>query len=166
MSVALVVSVPGEDRHDVADLLPDRRELEHLLEVVGLPGAAPTDVVLDADEASVLAQVVDATLILALDEVEKETGKRVDRATAAEYSFFLAIPTMIGATTLALWKARHELGNAHLSLIAVGFAVSFVVALLVIHWFVGVVSRRGFVPFAWYRIGAGTVALVWLWALH
>lgn len=89
----------------------------------------------------------------------------VDRATAAEYSFFLAVPTMIGATTLALWKARHDLGNAHLSMIAVGFVVSFFVALVVIRWFVGVVSRRGFAPFAWYRIGAGTLALIWLASL-
>ncbi len=87
---------------------------------------------------------------------------RVDRATAAEYSFFLAIPTMTGATTLALWKGRHELGNADLSMIAVGFVVSFLVALVVIRWFVAVVSRRGFAPFAWYRIGAGTLALIWL----
>ena len=84
----------------------------------------------------------------------------VDRGTATEYSFFLAIPTMLGATTLALWKGRHELGDAHLTSIAIGFAVSFVVALAVIRWFVGIVGRHGFAPFAWYRIAAGTVALV------
>jgi undecaprenyl-diphosphatase len=88
----------------------------------------------------------------------------VDRRVAAEYSFFLAIPTMCGATALALWKSRHELGNAYLTEIAVGFAVSFVVALVVIRWFVGIVSRHGFAPFAWYRIVAGTLALVWLLA--
>ncbi|CAN5525783.1 undecaprenyl-diphosphate phosphatase [soil metagenome] len=86
----------------------------------------------------------------------------VDRETAAEYSFFLAIPTMCGATALALFKSRHDLGNAHLTAIAIGFVVSFVVALGVIRWFVGVVSRRGFAPFAWYRIGAGTLALILL----
>lgn len=86
----------------------------------------------------------------------------VDRRTAAEYSFFLAIPTMIGATTLALWKARNELGDAQLGAIAIGFAVSFVVAILVIRWFLSVVARHGFAPFAWYRIVAGTIALVWL----
>lgn len=87
---------------------------------------------------------------------------RVDQATAAEYSFFLAIPTMTGATALALWKGRNDLGNAHLSAIAVGFVVSFVVALFVIRWFVDIVSRHGFAPFAWYRIVAGVLALVWL----
>ncbi|MDB5682326.1 MAG: undecaprenyl-diphosphatase [Sphingomonas bacterium] len=86
----------------------------------------------------------------------------VERKTAAEYSFFLAIPTMCGATALALWKARDELGNSHLSEIAIGFVVSFLVALVVIRWFVGLVSRRGFAPFAWYRIIVGTIALVWL----
>jgi undecaprenyl-diphosphatase len=88
----------------------------------------------------------------------------VDRRVAAEYSFFLAIPTMCGATALALWKSRDELGRGGFSEIAIGFAVSFVVALVVIRWFVGIVSRRGFAPFAWYRIVAGSAALVWLLA--
>jgi undecaprenyl-diphosphatase len=85
---------------------------------------------------------------------------RVDQETAAEYSFFLAIPTMLGATVLALWKGRHELQNAHLSAIAIGFVVSFLVALVVIRWFMAIVTRHGFAPFAWYRIVAGTLALI------
>ena len=88
----------------------------------------------------------------------------VERRTAAEYSFFLAIPTMMGATTLALWKARDELGDAQLTAIAIGFVISFLVAMVVIKWFLGVVSKHGFAPFAWYRIIAGGVALVWLLA--
>ena len=84
---------------------------------------------------------------------------RVDQETAAEYSFFLAIPTMLGATSLALWKSRHNLGNAHLSAIAIGFVVSFIVALIVIRWFMAIVTRHGFAPFAWYRIVAGSIAL-------
>jgi undecaprenyl-diphosphatase len=86
----------------------------------------------------------------------------VERRTAAEYSFFLAIPTMIGATTLALWEGRDALDLSHVSAIALGFVVSFVVALVVIRWFLGVVSRRGFAPFAWYRIAAGLLAILWL----
>lgn len=86
----------------------------------------------------------------------------VERRTAAEYSFFLAIPTMVGATALALWKARDELGDAQLTAIAIGFVVSFVVAMLVIRWFLNVVTRHGFAPFAWYRIIVGTIALIWL----
>jgi undecaprenyl-diphosphatase len=90
----------------------------------------------------------------------------VERRTAAEFSFFLAIPTMLGATTVELWKHRHELAGASIGwgLIAVGFVVAFLVALVVVRWFVGVVSRHGFEPFAWYRIVAGGAALVWLLA--
>jgi undecaprenyl-diphosphatase len=86
----------------------------------------------------------------------------VERKTAAEYSFFLAVPTMLGATVLALWKARHNLGDSQVSDIAIGFLVSFVVAMLVIRWFMSVVMRHGFAPFAWYRIIVGGVAMVWL----
>mgnify|MGYP005990815181 CR=1 FL=1 len=88
----------------------------------------------------------------------------VARRTAAEFSFFLAVPTMIGATSLELWTNRDTLGSASVdwSLIGVGFAVSFVVAMLVIRWFVGIVSKHGFAPFAWYRIVAGSAALIWL----
>ena len=86
----------------------------------------------------------------------------VERRTAAEYSFFLAIPTMVGATTLGLWKSRHELGDAQTTAIAIGFVVSFLVAMLVIRWFLAVVTRHGFAPFAWYRIIVGGIALAWL----
>jgi undecaprenyl-diphosphatase len=88
----------------------------------------------------------------------------VERRTAAEFSFFLAIPTMLGATTLELWKNRNDLGEVGMSGIALGFVVSFIVALVVIRWFIGIISRRGFAPFAWYRIVAGGAALVWLLA--
>jgi undecaprenyl-diphosphatase len=85
----------------------------------------------------------------------------VERRTAAEFSFFLAIPTMLGATTLELAKNHNDLGVG-LHAIALGFVVSFVVALFVIRWFIGLVSRRGFAPFGWYRIAAGGLALAWL----
>lgn len=87
----------------------------------------------------------------------------IERRTAAEFSFFLAIPTMMGATTLELWDNHAELmagtGTVGWSEIAVGFAVSFVVALAVIRLFVAYVSRAGFAPFAWYRIVAGALAI-------
>lgn len=86
----------------------------------------------------------------------------VERRTAAEFSFFLAIPTMMGATTLQLAKHHDDLGAAGWHGIAIGFAVSFVVALVVIKWFIGIVSRHGFAPFGWYRIAAGLLALGWL----
>jgi undecaprenyl-diphosphatase len=89
----------------------------------------------------------------------------VERRTAAEFSFFLAVPTMLGASTLELFKNRAELATGvNWTEIAIGFGVSFVVAVLVIKMFVGIVSRFGFGPFAWYRIVAGAAALVWLTA--
>jgi undecaprenyl-diphosphatase len=90
----------------------------------------------------------------------------IERRTAAEFSFFLAVPTMVGATTLQVAKHHREIAASGVDwgLIAVGFAVSFIVALVVIRWFVGIVGRHGFAPFAWYRIVAGTVALAWLLA--
>jgi undecaprenyl-diphosphatase len=89
----------------------------------------------------------------------------VERRTAAEFSFFLAIPTMLGATTLELVKNRHELMSGQgvgPGAIAIGFVVAFIVALLVVRWFVGIVTKHGFAPFAWYRIVVGAAALVWL----
>jgi undecaprenyl-diphosphatase len=94
----------------------------------------------------------------------------VERRTAAEFSFFLAIPTMAGATTLEFVKHRHELlagaSGVGLGAVAVGFVVSFVVALVVVRAFVHYISRHGFAPFAWYRIVAGLVALAWLVIRH
>jgi len=88
----------------------------------------------------------------------------VERRTAAEFSFFLAIPTMLGATVLELAKNHDAItsGSVGWREIAVGFVVAFIVAILVIKWFVGIVSKHGFAPFAWYRIIAGATALVWL----
>ena len=89
----------------------------------------------------------------------------VERRTAAEFSFFLAIPTMLGASALELVKNREALMSGEgvgLGAIAIGFIVSFIVALLVVRWFVGIVTKHGFVPFAWYRIVAGTLALILL----
>ena len=88
----------------------------------------------------------------------------VERRTAAEFSFFLAIPTMLGATVLELWKNRGLLDAGEIHDIAIGFVVAFVVAVVVVRAFVAVISRYGFAPFAWYRIVAGTAALVWIYA--
>jgi undecaprenyl-diphosphatase len=92
----------------------------------------------------------------------------VERRTAAEFSFFLAIPTMLGATTLELVKHHDTLmagaSGVGFGTVAVGFVVSFIVAIVVVRAFVHYISRHGFAPFAWYRIVAGAVALVWLLA--
>lgn len=84
----------------------------------------------------------------------------VERKAAAEFSFFLAVPTMLAATSYSLYKARHELTGSDLSLMAIGLVTSFLVALLVVRWLVGFVSRHGFTPFAWYRIALGAIILV------
>ncbi len=91
----------------------------------------------------------------------------VDRKTAAEFSFFLAIPTMLGATVLELVKNKAALlhpaaGAIGFDLIAIGFVVSFLVALVVVKAFVAIISKTGFMPFAIYRIIAGIAALIWL----
>jgi len=89
----------------------------------------------------------------------------VERRTAAEFSFFLAVPTMLGATTLEFVKHRHEImsgAGVGLGPVAVGFVVSFVVAIVVVRAFVHYISKHNFAPFAWYRIVVGAAALVWL----
>ena len=86
----------------------------------------------------------------------------VDRKTAAEFSFFLAMPTLTGATILQLFKHRDAVSIDDVGLIAIGFFVSFLVAWIVIKAFLAVVTRYGFGPFAWYRIIAGVAALIWL----
>ena len=90
----------------------------------------------------------------------------VERRTAAEFSFFLAIPTMVGATTLELVKHHDTLlsgaSGVGFGTVAVGFIVSFIVAIVVVKAFIHYISKYGFWPFAWYRIIAGAAALVWL----
>ena len=86
----------------------------------------------------------------------------VDRKTAAEFSFFLALPTLSGATALQLFKHRDAISANDMGLIAIGAFVSFIVAWAVIKAFLAVVTRYGFAPFAWYRIVVGAAALLWL----
>jgi len=85
---------------------------------------------------------------------------RVDRATAAEFSFFLAMPTMIGASVYDLYKNWSSLDWHGSGTIAIGFITAFVCALLVVRPFVRFISKHGFGVFAWYRIAVGTLALV------
>lgn len=87
---------------------------------------------------------------------------RVDRRTAAEFSFFLAIPTMVGATVYDLYKNWSSMTVDDGALIAVGFVVAFIAAALVVRTLVDFVGRYGFSPFGWYRIALGSAMLVWL----
>lgn len=88
----------------------------------------------------------------------------VERRTAAEFSFFLAIPTMLGASAVELLKNRHALAGAGVGsgAILLGSAVAFLTALVVVRWFVALVGRHGFTPFGIYRIAIGTAALLLL----
>jgi undecaprenyl-diphosphatase len=83
----------------------------------------------------------------------------VDRRTAAEFSFFLAIPTMFGATVYQLYKNRHDLSFDGAELIAVGFVVSFAAALVVVRWLLRYISGHRFTAFAVYRIVVGVLGL-------
>ena len=86
----------------------------------------------------------------------------VDRKTAAEFSFFLAVPTLSGATALQLIKHWDDIPTGQFAWIGLGSLVSFVVAVIVVKAFMAIVTRYGFAPFAWYRIVAGGAALIWL----
>ena len=86
----------------------------------------------------------------------------VEKRVAAEFSFLLAIPVMAGAFTVDAWKNRHELNTGHIGLVAVGFVVSFAVALFIIRGMLAVITRRGYAPFGWLRIAIGGVGLA-LW---
>ncbi|MBC8130129.1 MAG: undecaprenyl-diphosphate phosphatase [Rhizobiaceae bacterium] len=83
-----------------------------------------------------------------------------DKRSAAEFSFFLAMPTMAGAFAYDLYKSRNLLSADDLSLIAVGFLVSFLTALVVVKYLLDFVSRHGFAPFAWWRIAVGAIGIV------
>lgn len=89
---------------------------------------------------------------------------RVDRAAATEFSFFLAIPTMLGATALDLYKNWSLLNLDDSLLIGTGFATAFLSALIVVRGLVSFVGQHGFVPFAWYRIVIGLGMLLLLWS--
>ena len=84
------------------------------------------------------------------------------KRAAAEFSFFLSMPTMAGAFAYDLYKNRDVLDASALGEIAVGFVVAFVAAVLVVKWLLGYVSRNGYALFGWWRIIVGSVALLGL----
>ena len=86
----------------------------------------------------------------------------VERKTAAEFTFFLAAPTMVAATAYDLLKTWDQLNFEDLTGIAIGFVVAFLTALLVVRFLLDFVSRHGFAPFAWWRIGVGVAGLALL----
>ena len=117
-----------------------------------------------------LAAVIGAFQCLSLIPGVSRSGSTIvgsllfgsERRAAAEFSFFLAIPTMIGAFTLDFWKHRSMINGGHAGLIAIGFVVSFVVGLAVVRYLLDFVSTRGFRPFAWWRVIVGGGGLILL----
>jgi undecaprenyl-diphosphatase len=84
----------------------------------------------------------------------------VDKRAAAEFSFFLAMPTMVGAFAFDLFKNRNVLTSADLPIIAIGFIAAFVTALFVVRFLLDYVSRNGYSLFGWWRLVVGIVGLV------
>ena len=87
----------------------------------------------------------------------------LSRKAATEFSFFLAIPTIVIATVYQLYKERHLLSIDDIGIWAVGFVSAFVSAFLCVRWLLRFISTHDFVPFAWYRIAFGIVVLVTAW---
>lgn len=87
----------------------------------------------------------------------------LSRKAATDFSFFLAMPTLIGAGVYSLVKQRHLLSMADIPMFAVGLLFSFISAWLCVRWLLRYISSNSFVPFAWYRIVFGIVVLVTAW---
>jgi undecaprenyl-diphosphatase len=83
----------------------------------------------------------------------------IDKRAAAEFSFFLAIPIMVGAFALDIWESKDALDSSNLGVIAIGFVASFVFGLIVVKGMLGFVQKRGFAPFGWWRILVGAAGL-------
>lgn len=90
-------------------------------------------------------------------------SQKLSRTTAAEFSFFLAIPTMLGATlkkSYDYYKAGFELTSEQVNLLVIGNVVGFIVALIAIKSFIGFLSKNGFKVFGYYRIAIGIILLI------
>ena len=153
-SVAVALVVGG-----IAILLIERREHPmHIRDVDGIPLRIAIGVGLFQVLAVIFpgvsrsAATIMGGLLLGLS-----------RLAATEFSFFLAIPAMMGATGKKLWEARDALGASDLPVFAVGGVVSFMSALIVIRALLRFVSRNTFIPFAWYRIALGLVLIAVYW---
>ena len=94
---------------------------------------------------------------------ERKRGKQW-RGGQTDFSFFLAIPTLIGAGVYSLYKERALLSMADLPMFAVGLVVSFISAWLCVRWLLKFISTHSFVGFAYYRIVFGVVVLATAWS--
>ena len=93
--------------------------------------------------------------------------QKLTRHLAAEFSFFLAVPTMLAATVKSLWDVHKEspevLGTNNIGILVTGSVIAFVVALVAVKFFIGYLQKHGFKLFGYYRIIVGTVLLVLIW---
>jgi undecaprenyl-diphosphatase len=95
--------------------------------------------------------------------------QKLTRKAAAEFSFFLAVPTMFAATAkklLDFYKDGHSISNTEWSLLAIGNVVGFIVAIIAIKSFISFVTKYGFKAFGIYRIIVGSIILILLWSGH
>ena len=136
----------------------------------------PVPDVLDADRTPFIRALgIGLCQVLALVPGVSRSGATIvggmlmglDRPAAAEFSFFLAMPTMMAAFAHSLLKARHQLTSERAVEIAIGLVMAFLASALVVKPFLAVVRRAGFAPFAWYRIALGlavfgAIAAGWL----
>ncbi len=83
----------------------------------------------------------------------------ISRQAAAEFTFFLAVPVMFGASLLKLVKNGLDFTGSELAVLIVGFLVSFVISLLTLRFFIGYIKKHNFKPFGWYRIALGAIVL-------
>jgi len=92
----------------------------------------------------------------------------LSRVAATEFSFFLAIPTLLAATAYSLWKDASLVGASALPAFGVGFVAAFISAFACVRWLIRYVSHHDFVPFAWYRIvfGAAILATAYMGLVH
>lgn len=124
----------------------------------------PAPTVVDADRTPLSRALgIGACQVLAMVPGVSRSGATIvggmlmglERPAAAEFSFFLAMPTMMAAFAHSLLKVRHQLSSERVLEIAIGFVMAFIASVLVVKPFLAVVRRSGFGPFAWYRIVLG-----------
>jgi len=128
----------------------------------------PVPTVVDAERTPLSrALVVGLCQMLALVPGVSRSGSTIvggmaaglDRPAAAEFSFFVAMPTMVAAFGKQLLDVRHSLSTDRVLEIGIGLVMAFIASLLVVRPFLAFVRRAGFAPFAWYRIVLGVAIL-------
>jgi len=141
--------------------------------MLALERFAPTPVVTDAAQTPIWRAVaVGCMQCIAMIPGVSRSGATIygglllglDRRAAAEFSFFLAMPTMVAAFIYDFIKIKDQIGADRVAEIAVGFVFAFISAVIVVKPFLEYVTRVGFAPFAWYRIGLGALLLAGLYS--